>query len=189
MKMITVVDQPATIAAEAVLVLSADQHDRRRHQCVVLETMKDGKAVRVRLTAPTQFKIGEVFGMEGVVPKGLGSEADAAPPKPDKAEKAEKVGKAALEKARAEGVAEGMREGRAEGLAEGRRQMLAEVERRNALFEAEDGARDMLEAAEAALAAAGEGADLDALDAARLAAAETLARAEAAVAALEPLKA
>lgn len=177
MKMITVVDQPAQIAAEAVLVLSADQHDRRRHQCVVLETMKDGKAVRVRLTAPTQFKIGEVFGMEGVVPKGLGSEADAAPPKPDKAEKAEKVGKAALEKARAEGVAEG------------RRQMLAEVERRNALFEAEDGARDMLEAAEAAVAAAGEGADLDALDAARLAAAETLAKAEAAVAALEPLKA
>lgn len=173
MKMITVVNQPAPIAADVVLVLSADQYDRRRHQCVVLEETKQGR--RVRLTAPTQFKIGETFGMEGEVPKGLGSETPV--PAPAKAEKPERFSKAVVEKARAE------------GLAEGRRQMLAEVERRNALFEAEDGARDVLEAAEKALAEAGEGADLDALDAARLAAAETLAKAEAAVAALEPLAA
>lgn len=177
MKMITVVNQPAPIAADVVLVLSADQYDRRRHQCVVLEETKQGR--RVRLTAPTQFKIGETFGMEGEVPKGLGSEGPV--PAPAKAEKPERFSKAVVEKARAEGLAE--------GVAEGRRQMLAEVERRNALFEAEDGARDVLEAAEKALAEAGEGADLDAMDAARLSAAETLAKAEAAVAALEPLAA
>lgn len=177
MRMITVADKPATITADAVLVLSADQHERRRHQSVVLGELKDGK-VRVRLTVPTQFKIGETFGMEGEVPKGLGVEADAAPAKPEKAEKASK---GALEKARTEGFAD--------GVAEGRRAMLAEVERRNALFEAEEGARDVLEAAEKALAQAGEDADIDGLDAARLAAAETLATAEAAVAALEPLAA
>jgi hypothetical protein len=53
-----------TVAAETVLALSEDQVRRRRHQ---LEALGEG---RYRALTLVQFKRGEVFGLEGELPKG-----------------------------------------------------------------------------------------------------------------------
>lgn len=178
MKTVVVQDRPAAISANTELLLSDEQLASRRHLVDVLG--RPGKAgTRVRTREVLQFKIGETIGIEGDVPKHL-QQVDVAgdEAKPDKA--AGKAGKAAIDKARAEGHAAG------------RAEMLAEVTARNAVFDLADEALEKLTTAEAALAAAaqqGSAAETVELTQAVADAKAAHDAAEAAIAALPELKA
>lgn len=154
MNMITITERAANIGEGTVLLLDVEQYGRRRHQVELLKADEKAAQFIVRLTAPTQMKIGERFGYEGEVPKGLLHVTDdaALPPQPSKLSKPEKASKAALEKARDE------------GFAEGRKQMLAEIKLRNELLDAKDVADARLTEARNALKTADASADKKALE-------------------------
>jgi hypothetical protein len=72
MKRFRVYGGVARIGAGAVLSLKTEQVQARRHALDVLTPAAEGNPQAVvRSTAPLQFKVGEVFGLEGEVPSNL----------------------------------------------------------------------------------------------------------------------
>lgn len=171
----------AVVPSGVIMHLTADQADARRH---VLKPEKGwhteksaDKRLRFTGTAGVFFKAGEVLGLElgGKVPPALAGALTA-----------ETVAATAAEAPQLSPT--DLDDLKAKAHKAGRAEMLAEVEARNALFEAEGAAIEAVEAAQAELAAAAD--DGKAPLEARLAEAkEKLTAATAAVEALPELKA
>lgn len=158
---------PLTIGAGTPVVLTPKQLRDRAHLVEISKTRKDG-SVLAEAKAPLSFKAGEALEIdEASLPKGVAAMVTAPIDTAVKAEK--KPSAAALDKARAEGVEE--------GVAAGRKAMLAEVEAYNTLLDAVDIAQDAHD---------GVLADDKADDAAKAAAQKAVQDAQAAADAAKP---
>ena len=169
------VEDPAglMVGSGEIVGLTLEQLATRSHRVEVLDG-KPSALTRVRVLDPVQFKAGEELQFERAPKDGTGTAPLAKPPT---AAKAPKARKSDIEKAYADGVAEG------------REAMLAEVVARNALWEEVEASTEAANAAQQAHDAEADDAKRGPLKEALVSALQRKVAAEKAVKDLPELKA
>lgn len=200
MEKYTVAGGPLSVGSGEILALTSAQLATRRHNVEVLagEGGKTG-LTKVRAINLLAFKEGEVVHLDRV-PKG-NAVAGAAKPVAKRAKESKEPKRDAngdtpemaemrnqFDRAYAE-IKRQLDTARSDGVAAGRAAMLAEIETRNAVFEAADQAEQERSKAKAALDAESDADKRKPLQAALKASEEALAKAEKAVTDLPELKA